>query len=238
MRIKAVLLDLGDTLVGFDQFDYDACLRELHGSLWRDGVTLPYEDLRRAYFEVRDRIYRETEDSLREFTFTFRVSEALRQFGYSFDPFDLLIIDAVEAFMDLLIDSVRIDERVPSVLQQLRQDYKLGLVSNFAHPPAIIKILEKFDLIGFFDVVVISGDVGWRKPSPKIFERALSALQVAPSEAVFVGDAPYHDIQGAKMMGMKTVLVKKGSVEEDVNKENPDKIIRKIEEVPEALLEL
>jgi len=51
MSIKAVLLDLGDTLVGFDRFDYDACLRELHKSLSRDGVTLPYEHLKKAYFE-------------------------------------------------------------------------------------------------------------------------------------------------------------------------------------------
>ena len=238
MRIKAVLLDFGDTLVGFDQFDYDACLRELHRSLLRDGVTLPYEDFRKAYFEVRDRIYRETEDSLEESSFCFRISEALKQFGYSFDPGDQLIISAVEAFMDLLIHSVIMDEHVPSVLQKLHQKYKLGLVSNFAHPPTIMKILKKFDLAGFFDTLVVSGDVGWRKPSPRIFERALNALRVAPSEAVFVGDAPYHDIRGAKKMGMKTILVEKDSIEEGVNKESPDRIIRRIEELLRVLSEL
>ena len=238
MRIKAVLLDFGDTLVGFDQFDYDACLRELHRSLLRDGVTLPYEDFKKAYFEVRDRIYRETEDSLEELSFCFRVSEALKQFGYSFDPSDQLIIGAVEAFMGLLVDSVRMDEQVPSVLEKLHQKYKIALVSNFGYPPTIIQILKKFELVSFFDAIVVSGDVGWRKPSPKIFERALNALRVAPSEAVFVGDAPYHDVQGAKKMGMKTVLVKKGSAEEGLNREDTDRIIRKIEELPEVLLEL
>ena len=238
MRIKAVLLDFGDTLVGFERFDYDACLRELHRSLLRDGVTLPYEDFKKAYFEVRDRIYKETEDSLEEHSFCLRVSEALKQFGYSFDPNDQLIISAVEAFMGLLIDSVTMDEQVPVVLQQLHQKYKLALVSNFGYPPTIIQLLKRFNLVGFFDAICVSGDVGWRKPSPKIFMSALNALRVAPSEAAFVGDAPYHDIQGAKKMGMKTILVKKGSVEEDVNKESPDKIIHNVEELPEALSRL
>jgi putative hydrolase of the HAD superfamily len=238
MHIKAVLLDFGDTLVGFGRFDYDVCLKELHRSLLHNGVTLPYEEFKKAYFEVRDRIYRETEVSLEEHSICLRVSEALKQFGYSFDPNDQLIIRAVEAFMALLIDSVTMDEQVPSVLQKLHQKYKLALVSNFGYPPTILQLLKKFDLIGFFDAICVSGEVGWRKPSPKIFMRALDALRVAPSETVFVGDAPYHDIQGAKKMGMKTILVKKDSVEEDVNKESSDKIISRIEELPEALLEL
>jgi len=238
MRIKAVLLDFGDTLVEFDRFDYDACLRGLQESLVRNGVLLPYEDFRKAYFDVRDRIYKETEDSLEEHSFCFRVSEAIKKFAYSFEPSDRLIIDAVEAFMDLLIDSVRMDERVPSILQRLHQKYKLGLVSNFGYPPTIIHLLEKFDLGRFFDAIVISGDVGWRKPSPKIFETALKALSVTPSETVFVGDTPYHDIQGAKQMGMKTILVKKDSVIENMNNRAPNKIIRRIKELPRMLSEL
>jgi len=238
MRIKAVLLDLGDTLVSFEGFDYDACLRRLHRSLLRGGVTLPYEGFKKAYFEVRDRLYKETEESLKEPSFCLRISEALKQFGYSFEPSDRLIKDAVEAFMRLLVDSVVMDEHVPLVLQKLRQRYKLALVSNFAHPPTIIQLLKKFDLVSFFDAIVVSGDVGWRKPSSKIFERALKALRVAPSEAVFVGDAPYHDIHGAKKTGMKTVLVSKKSVKESGDGEKPDRTIRKIEELPEVLLEM
>jgi putative hydrolase of the HAD superfamily len=238
MCIKAVFLDFGDTLVSFDQFDYDACLEELHRSLLRNGVTLPYEDFKKSYFEVRDRIYRETEDSLEELSFCFRVSETLKQFGYSLDPEDHLITGAVEAFMRLLIESVTMDVRVPSVLQELQRKYKLGLVSNFPHPPTIIQLLKRFTLSKFFDAIVVSGDAGWRKPSPKIFVRALDALRVAPPEAVFVGDALYHDIQGAKKMGMKTVLVKKRSAEEGVNKGTPDKIIHRIDELPQALSDL
>ena len=79
MRIKAVLLDFGDTLVEFERFDYDACLKELHRNLLHDEVALSYEDFKKAYFEVRDRLYRETEDSLEEHSFCLRISETLKR---------------------------------------------------------------------------------------------------------------------------------------------------------------
>jgi len=83
----------------------------------------------------------------------------------------------------------------------------------------------------FFDVIVISGDVGWRKPSPKIFEKALEELHVSDSEAVFVGDAPFHDIAGARHVGMKTVLLRRLGEKETADTGNPDKIISGLEEL-------
>ncbi len=59
----------------------------------------------------------------------------------------------------------------------------------------------------FFDVVVVSGEFGLRKPHPKIFEEAIKTLGVEASEAVFVGDSLKADIYGAKRLGFKTILV-------------------------------
>ena len=56
-------------------------------------------------------------------------------------------------------------------------------------------------------LVVVSEEVGWRKPSGKIFEDALSKLQVQANEAVYIGDSPIEDIKGAKDAGLKTVFV-------------------------------
>ena len=52
---------------------------------------------------------------------------------------------------------------------------------------------------------VFSSEVGKRKPHPEIFERALDALEVAPEEALFVGDRLYEDVRGAGEVGMTTV---------------------------------
>ena len=55
------------------------------------------------------------------------------------------------------------------------------------------------------DVAFFSSEVGKRKPHPAIFERALEALGVAATDAVFVGDRLYEDVRGAGELGMTTV---------------------------------
>ena len=56
-------------------------------------------------------------------------------------------------------------------------------------------------------MVVVSEEVGWRKPSTQIFQDALNRLQVQACEAVYIGDSPIEDIKGAKQSGLKTVFV-------------------------------
>jgi FMN phosphatase YigB (HAD superfamily) len=54
---------------------------------------------------------------------------------------------------------------------------------------------------------VVSEDVGWRKPSPEIFQVALKRLQVRAEEVVYVGDSPIEDVKGAKEAGLRTIFV-------------------------------
>ncbi len=70
-------------------------------------------------------------------------------------------------------------------------------------------LLEKFQLKRFFDTVIISAEARIRKPSPEIFKKTLLILNTEPSCAVFVGDRLDIDIEGARNIGMKTVLVKR-----------------------------
>ncbi len=231
MRVKAVLFDFGDTLVSFEGFDYEACLTALHQTLVENRIVTPYEKFKKTYFKVRDQLYREGDSSFKEVNFCARASRVLNELGFDLNPTDPEIISSVEAFMRPLVKSLRLEEHVSMVLQELKKKYKLGLVSNFAYPPAIRQTLRKFGLSKFFDAVVISGDIGWRKPSPKIFEEALTALHVSASEAVFVGDAPFHDIAGARRVGMKTVLLRRLGEKETVDTGNPDKIISDLEEL-------
>jgi putative hydrolase of the HAD superfamily len=55
------------------------------------------------------------------------------------------------------------------------------------------------------DAVVLSSDVGKRKPHPEIFQRALSEVGAAPDEAIFVGDRVGADVAGAARVGMRTI---------------------------------
>lgn len=94
-------------------------------------------------------------------------------------------------------------------LQHLADNgYKLAVVSNSLGTNTRID-LEITGLISFFDQIVISSEVGWRKPHPKIFQRVLEVLEVEPSEVVFVGDNPTEDINGAIEAGMHPVAVRR-----------------------------
>jgi len=128
------------------------------------------------------------------------------------------------------MNHVRLDDDATDTLQVLHQKYKLGVISNFAIPECGFKLLDKFGLRGFFDIIVISGEVNQRKPSPKIFNRALQALGVDASETVFVGDMLDLDVKGPKSVGMKTVLIERRPLK-DVADFKPDYIVKRLSEL-------
>jgi len=92
-----------------------------------------------------------------------------------------------------------------STLQRLSaQSLSLAIITNGgeAHQRATIRALG---IEPYFDVILISEAVGIRKPDPRIFALACERLRVELSEAVFVGDHPSVDIQGARSSGMRSV---------------------------------
>ena len=94
----------------------------------------------------------------------------------------------------------------PVLLETLRdRGLKTGLISNGFDPPDLVRAeLARLGVAQLLDVIVMSGDVGTRKPDPAIFRYALEQLGVAPERALMVGDSVLNDIAGAKALGMKT----------------------------------
>ena len=94
-----------------------------------------------------------------------------------------------------------------ALLEALRsRGLRLGLVSNAFDPGWLLhRDLAQMGIAERIDYAVFSSEVGKRKPHPEIFERALEALEVAPDEALFVGDRLYEDVRGAAQVGMTTV---------------------------------
>jgi putative hydrolase of the HAD superfamily len=93
------------------------------------------------------------------------------------------------------------------VLQTLGGQYALGLISNTGRTPgsALRIILEKLNLVHYFDVMVFSNEHGECKPQMSIFEAVRGALNVEFNEMVFVGDNIYVDVYGAQRCGMRAV---------------------------------
>jgi putative hydrolase of the HAD superfamily len=85
----------------------------------------------------------------------------------------------------------------------------VGLVTN--GPPDIQRLkLEQTGLAGSFSAVVISGEVGFGKPDPGIFEHALEVLCVDAGDAVMVGDNWERDVEGALSAGLRAVWIAHG----------------------------
>lgn len=95
---------------------------------------------------------------------------------------------------------------VRETLMVLRQRHiKMAIVSNW--DPALTGIIEGLNLAPFFDEIVSSADVGYRKPDPAIFEIALERLGVSSGACLHVGDLPEADGRGAVAAGMKPVII-------------------------------
>ena len=97
------------------------------------------------------------------------------------------------------------DDTVPTLIKLVKRKKKLGIVTNGVPVKQWEKIL-RLGLEHFFEFVIISSEVKYEKPSPKIYEIALERLDLPPEEALMV-DNKIEDLKGAKNVGMKTVLI-------------------------------
>lgn len=97
-------------------------------------------------------------------------------------------------------------ETIPTLGKLKNYKIRLGLISNTEEVSAI-RVMKKYNLKKYFDVIVFSYEAHLLKPDPKIFRLILNKLKVNPSEASMVGDSIKEDIIPAKNLGMKTILI-------------------------------
>lgn len=134
-------------------------------------------------------------------------------------------------FMKGFEDSTKAFSNAGACLSALRKkNYLLALVSNSLAENTDID-LKRTGLAHYFDVVIVSSQIGRRKPHPLVFQRAVERLGISPREGIFVGDDFWEDIHGAKSAGLKTVLVTHAGYREAVPRRR-----RRTEETPDALV--
>jgi putative hydrolase of the HAD superfamily len=118
---------------------------------------------------------------------------------------------------------------VPDVLRTLHaRGLKIGLISN-SHR-CLASFQSHFELDGLFAAAVSSAAHGYMKPHPSIFESALRLAAATPEESVMVGDSVVHDVEGARRLGMRAVLVSRGATSETCPSDVP--VIRTLRELP------
>lgn len=116
------------------------------------------------------------------------------------------LIDPLRAAHDRLNLWRRVPDDLPAALEAARGlGLRIGVVSNSEG-----KLPELFARVGLgeaFDVIVDSAIEGVRKPDPVIFERALARMGATPTEALYAGDIPAVDVEGALAAGLHAALI-------------------------------
>ena len=235
MPIRAVLFDMFDTLMMIRKNDefYSPALMRMYRYLNKNGVNISFDTFQKAYIKTRNGLYAKADANLEEPHFNVRVSQTLKSLGYNYTVSSPIVAAATAEFCDEFMTFVYLDENTEKLLRVLHGKYELGIISNFAIPECVHKLLKTHDLDKLFDAIVISGAVNKRKPSPEIFKRTLKVLGVSASETVFVGDTLDADIEGAKAVGMKAVYIERRS--EKVEHVSPDQTIKSLSELPIVL---
>ena len=101
-------------------------------------------------------------------------------------------------------------DEAEAVLRELAaRQLKIGLISN-SHR-SMHEFVEHFRLQGLVAAAVSSADHGFLKPHPSIFEAALSQAGVEARASLMVGDSLAHDVEGARAVGMRGVLLHRGN---------------------------
>lgn len=118
-------------------------------------------------------------------------------------------------------------------LQSLRLNYRLGLVTNGLSDLQREKI-HGGGLAPYFETIIISGDLGFGKPDPRIFHVALGQLNVSPKETVMIGDSLKRDIVGAQQAGLAGIWINRRLVEPE-KEVQPDAQIANLSELRDAL---
>jgi HAD superfamily hydrolase (TIGR01662 family) len=99
------------------------------------------------------------------------------------------------------------DDVEPALRTLARAGLKIGLISNTQRP--LDEFAAHFALERVFSAAISSAELGYLKPHPAIFEAALSAVGEPAASAVMVGDSVKADIEGARQVGMRAVLVRR-----------------------------
>lgn len=94
---------------------------------------------------------------------------------------------------------------VPALERGRAAGLRYGVVSN--SEGRLDELLERVGLLHYFECIVDSALEGVRKPDPEIFRRALARMSVPASAALYAGDIPNVDVDGARAAGLEGVLI-------------------------------
>ncbi len=220
-RFKAVALDLFDTLVKWDLARLP--LLEFHERKIRSTVPCFLPRLQQALGKRFDlevvlqtilTVFQEVDAERKrdgiEITCRDRFERTLERLGEPPGGVRDLAAELTRLHMAGVRTATSAPQEHVAVVRRLASTYRLGLLSNFDDSQTGHEIIADTGLAELFEVVLLSADMGLRKPNPLIFRCLLDRFRLQPSEVLFVGDTVREDIVGARSVGMPVAWLSEG----------------------------
>lgn len=205
-HIQAIGFDLFETLITIHRLvAREETMGRLLRSLQSSGLSVAPEAFPPLYRAAARRFTEAAHAEGKETHNRFWISAALQELGYQIAPEDPRIARAVEAYFSAFVDYAAPIPGTVDMLAALKARYRLGLLSNLTHAPAALGIIDRLGMAPFFDVVLVSGQLGYRKPHPRVFLALLEQLGTAKEHTAFVGDNLDIDVRGAQQAGLQPI---------------------------------
>jgi HAD superfamily hydrolase (TIGR01549 family) len=214
--VKALLFDWGETLVLVPNMltsveRHITCLEQIYFE--PDGTGgpalldygVPWPCFRDAYLEAARIQIKRSRETRREHRFEDRFVHALRLAGVTQELQTSDLAHLVVRFAQNVVREAQVIDGATEVVPELAKHFRLGLVSNYPCYPVVNETLERFGLRRYFSAIVVSGEFGWLKPHPSVYQTALEQTGARPQETVFVGDDLDNDVIGPKALGLRTI---------------------------------
>lgn len=197
--IKAVFLDIDNTLLDFDAYVKDS----MKVGFEKYGLK-KYEDWMFPIFqEINHEMWCQLEQGTLSYQELLKIrwNKVFKAIGISFDGWEF-----EQFFKDYLFDSAILVEGAMELLEYLKGKYVICAASNGPYEQQVNR-LTKGGMIGYFDYLFISERIGVAKPSKLFFEAAIRELnEILPEEILIIGDSLTSDMTGGIDSGLKTCL--------------------------------
>lgn len=209
-KIRAVVLDLYGTLVEIQTNESKGeVFRYLSNYIEYYGVKMSPGELEEAVESEKDRYLHSDREVYPEVDLGVAFANILRRKGLDDD---FVAMSCCKVFRALSRERFQLySDSIPVLRKLRRRGLPLALLSDaqrcFTYQECSLLGIDKF-----FEHMVLSTHFGFKKPDPRLFAIACNLLNVTPAEAVYVGDNPEKDIEGARETGMRTILVDRGQL--------------------------
>lgn len=240
--IEGAIFDLGGTLIRFEG-DWDTTFGISRARLI-DFLRPHVEPFAESEFDESFRMaveaaQRQREKDYREQPLAAILADTLAEFNLGALD-DATMRRAMKVMFGASEDAWHPIPGARGVLDETRNlGVKMALVSNASDASNVGRLLDKAEMAGFFEPIVVSAAQGWRKPAEPVFQEVLRPWGLPAESVVMVGDTLGADVLGAQRIGMHQIWIRTAEDRADnqhwMGQIDPEVIVDDLSKVPQVI---